>query len=128
VYGGAGVAEQIADLKRGTHVVVATPGRLIDILTMQSGKVLSLQRVTYLVLDEADRVYDMGFFPQISAVMAAIRPDRQTVLFSATFPKAVETLARQSLRYPIEVIVGERSVASENVTQVSPDVRPYSME
>lgn len=55
VYGGAGVAEQIADLKRGTHIVVATPGRLIDILTMHSGKILSLQRVTYVVMDEAGK-------------------------------------------------------------------------
>lgn len=117
VYGGAGVAEQIADLKRGAHIVTATPGRLIDILTMQSGKILSLRRVTFVVMDEADRMFDMGFAPQISALLAAVRPDRQTVLFSATFPKAIETLARQSLRYPIEVVVGGRSVASENVKQ-----------
>ena len=111
------MAEQIADLKRGAHVCVATPGRLIDILTMQSGKILSLQRVTFVVLDEADRMYDMGFAPQISAILAAVRPDRQTVLFSATFPKAVELLARKSLQFPVEVIVGGRSVASDNVTQ-----------
>lgn len=117
MYGGAGVAEQIADLKRGTHICVATPGRLIDILTMQSGKILSLQRVTYVVLDEADRQYDAGFAPQISAVLAAVRPDAQTVLFSATFPKAVEALARNSLKYPVEVMVGGRSVASDNVVQ-----------
>lgn len=117
MYGGVGVAEQIADLKRGTHIVVATPGRLIDILTMQSGKILSMQRVSYVVLDEADRMFDMGFAPQISAILSAVRPDRQTVLFSATFPKAVETLARKSLKYPIEVIVGGRSVASDNITQ-----------
>lgn len=117
VYGGAGVAEQIADLKRGTHVVTATPGRLIDILTMQAGKLLSLQRVTYVVMDEADRMYDMGFAPQISAILAAVRPDRQTVLFSATFPKTVEALARKSLQYPLEVMVGGRSVASDDVTQ-----------
>lgn len=117
VYGGAGVAEQIGDLKRGTHICVATPGRLIDILTMQSGKLLSLQRVTYVVMDEADRMYDMGFSPQISAILAAVRPDRQVVLFSATFPKSVENLARKSLKYPVEVIVGDRSVASDSVTQ-----------
>lgn len=117
MYGGASVAEQIGDLKRGTHIVVATPGRLIDILTMQSGKLLSLQRVTYVVMDEADRMYDMGFSPQISAILAAVRPDRQTVLFSATFPKSVESLARKSLKYPVEVIVGGRSVASDNVVQ-----------
>ncbi|KAG7347024.1 ATP-dependent RNA helicase RhlE [Nitzschia inconspicua] len=117
VYGGASVAEQIGDLKRGAHIVVATPGRLIDILTMQSGKLISLQRVTYVVMDEADRMYDMGFSPQISAILSAVRPDRQTVLFSATFPKTVETLARKSLKYPLEVIVGGRSVASDNVIQ-----------
>lgn len=117
VYGGAGVAEQIGDLKRGTHICVATPGRLIDILTMQSGKILNLQRVSYIVMDEADRMYDMGFAPQISAILAAVRPDRQTVLFSATFPKAVESLARKSLKFPVEVLVGGRSVASDNITQ-----------
>lgn len=117
VYGGASVAEQIGDLKRGTHIVVATPGRLIDILTMQSGKLLSLQRVTYVVMDEADRMYDMGFAPQITAILAAVRPDRQTVLFSATFPKTVENLARKSLKYPLEIIVGGRSVASDNIVQ-----------
>jgi ATP-dependent RNA helicase DDX46/PRP5 len=117
VYGGAGIAEQIADLKRGTHIVVATPGRLIDILTMHSGKILSLQRVTYVVMDEADRMFDMGFAPQISAIIAAVRPDRQVTLFSATFPKAVESLARKALKFPVEVMVGGRSVASDSVTQ-----------
>ena len=117
VYGGASVAEQIADLKRGAHIVVATPGRLIDILTMQSGKLLSLQRVTYVVMDEGDRMYDMGFAPQIKAILAAVRPDRQTVLFSATFPKTVESIARKSLMYPLEIIVGGRSVASDSVAQ-----------
>lgn len=117
MYGGAGVAEQIGDLKRGAHIVVATPGRLIDILTMQSGKILSLQRITFCVMDEADRMYDMGFAPQISAILGAIRPDKQTVLFSATFPKAIETLARKSLNFPVEVVVGGRSIASDSVTQ-----------
>lgn len=117
VYGGAGVAEQIGDLKRGTHILCATPGRLIDILTMQSGKLISLQRVSMVCLDESDRAYDMGFEPQISAILSAIRPDRQTVLFSATFPKAVENLAKKSLRAPLEIIVGGRSVASDSVDQ-----------
>lgn len=111
------MAEQIGDLKRGTHIVVATPGRLIDILTMQSGKILSLQRVSFVCMDESDRMFDMGFAPQISAILSAVRPDRQTVLFSATFPKVVETLARKSLKYPIEVIVGGRSVAADNILQ-----------
>ena len=117
VYGGAGVAEQIGDLKRGTHILCATPGRLIDILTMQSGKLISLQRVSMVCLDEADRAFDMGFEPQICAILSAVRPDRQTVLFSATFPKAVENLAKKSLRAPLEIIVGGRSVASDSVDQ-----------
>ena len=100
-----------------SQVVVATPGRLIDILTMQAGKVLSLQRVSYVVMDEADRMFDMGFAPQISSILAAIRPDRQLSLFSATFPKSVESLARQSLKYPVEVMVGGRSVASDTIEQ-----------
>lgn len=84
---------------------------------MQSGKVLSLHRVSFVVLDEADRMFDMGFAPQITAILAAIRPDRQIVLFSATFPKTIEALARKSLKYPVEVMVGGRSVSSDNVTQ-----------
>jgi ATP-dependent RNA helicase DDX46/PRP5 len=117
IYGGTGVADQIADLKRGCHIVIATPGRMIDILTMQAGRLLSLARTSFLVLDESDRLFDMGFGPQIQAIAAAIRPDRQLLCFSATFPKSVESLARKSLKYPVEVIVGGRSVASDNVTQ-----------
>lgn len=117
VYGGAGVAEQIGDLKRGTHILCATPGRLIDILTMQSGKLISLQRVSMVCLDECDRAFDMGFEPQISAILSAIRPDRQLVLFSATFPKVLENLAKKSLKAPLEIIVGGRSVASDSVEQ-----------
>lgn len=79
VYGGAGVADQIADLKRGAEIVVCTPGRMIDILTMQAGKLVSLERVSFVVLDEADRMFDMGFEPQIKMIMQNIRPDRQTV-------------------------------------------------
>ena len=65
VYGGAGVADQIADLKRGAEIVVCTPGRMIDILCMQAGRMVTLRRVTMVVLDEADRCFDMGFAPQI---------------------------------------------------------------
>jgi ATP-dependent RNA helicase DDX46/PRP5 len=117
VYGGAEVREQIGDLKRGTHILCATPGRLIDILTMQSGKLISLQRVSFVCCDESDRAFDMGFEPQITAILSAVRPDRQTVLFSATFPKTVENLAKKSLRAPLEIIVGGRSVASDSVEQ-----------
>ncbi|KAF1326309.1 Dead-box atp-dependent RNA helicase 42, partial [Globisporangium splendens] len=117
VYGGSSVSEQIGNLKRGSDIVICTPGRMIDILTMSAGKMVSLQRVTYVVLDEADRMFDMGFEPQITKIMMNIRADRQTLLFSATFPRAVETLARRVLKKPVEITVGGRSTASGDITQ-----------
>eukprot|EP00033_Pygsuia_biforma_P004077 GCRY01004468.1.p1 GENE.GCRY01004468.1~~GCRY01004468.1.p1 ORF type:complete len:880 (+),score=325.74 GCRY01004468.1:283-2922(+) len=117
-YGGAPISEQIADLKRGAEIVVCTPGRMIDLLCANQGRVTNLHRVTYLVLDEADRMFDMGFEPQIMRIINNIRPDRQTVMFSATFPRAVETLARKILKQPLEIIVGERSTVCDDITQV----------
>nr|CCA14242.1 Os08g0159900 putative [Albugo laibachii Nc14] len=117
VYGGSSVSEQIGNLKRGSEIVICTPGRMIDILCMSAGKVVSLQRVSYVVLDEADRMFDMGFEPQITKIIMNIRPDRQTLLFSATFPRAVETLARKVLLKPVEITVGARSTASGDITQ-----------
>lgn len=117
VYGGSGVANQISELKRGTEVVVCTPGRMIDVLATGSGKITNLRRVTYLVMDEADRMFDMGFEPQIMRIVNNIRPDRQTVLFSATFPRSVETLARKVLQNPVEIQVGGRSVVNSDITQ-----------
>jgi len=117
VFGGSGVADQIADLKRGAEIVVCTPGRMIDILSLNNGKITNLRRVTYLVLDEADRMFDMGFEPQISRIIENIRPDRQTVMFSATFPRTVEAAARKILQTPLEITVGARSVVSDDVEQ-----------
>ncbi len=94
IYGGAPKGPQIRDLQRGVEIVIATPGRLIDML--ESGKT-NLRRVTYLVLDEADRMLDMGFEPQIRKIVDQIRPDRQTLMFSATWPKDVQKLANVSL-------------------------------
>jgi ATP-dependent RNA helicase DDX46/PRP5 len=117
IYGGAGIADQIAELKRGADIVVCTPGRMIDILTMQAGKMVSLKRVSMVVMDEADRMFDMGFEPQIRMIIQNIRPDRQTVLFSATFPKQIEKLAKSVLKFPLEIVIGERSVANKDITQ-----------
>ncbi|CAI2350264.1 unnamed protein product [Caenorhabditis sp. 36 PRJEB53466] len=116
-YGGVGISEQIADLKRGAEIVVCTPGRMIDVLAANSGKVTNLRRVTYLVLDEADRMFDKGFEPQIMKVVNNIRPDKQTVLFSATFPRHMEALARKVLDKPVEILVGGKSVVCSDVTQ-----------
>ncbi|PWN53115.1 P-loop containing nucleoside triphosphate hydrolase protein [Violaceomyces palustris] len=119
VYGGAPISEQIAEMKKTAEIVVATPGRLIDLLTANSGRVTNLRRTTYLVLDEADRMFDMGFEPQVMKIVNNIRPDRQTVLFSATFPKQMESLARKVLRNkPLEITVGGRSVVAAEIEQI----------
>ncbi|VAH43259.1 unnamed protein product [Triticum turgidum subsp. durum] len=123
VYGGCAVAQQISELKRGAEIVVCTPGRMIDILCTSAGKITNLRRVTYLVLDEADRMFDMGFEPQITRIVQNTRPDRQTVLFSATFPRQVETLARRVLAKPVEIQMGGRSVVNRDITQLV-EVRP----
>lgn len=117
-YGGAPIKDQIADLKRGAEIIVCTPGRIIDLLAANSGRVTNLRRVTYVVLDEADRMFDMGFEPQVMKILANIRPDRQTVLFSATFPRQMEALARKTLIKPVEIVVGGRSVVAPEITQI----------
>eukprot|EP01018_Ginkgo_biloba_P008927 Gb_12460 [translate_table: standard] len=115
VYGGMSKLEQFKELKAGCEVVVATPGRLIDMLKM---KALTMLRATYLVLDEADRMFDLGFEPQIRSIVGQIRPDRQTLLFSATMPRKVERLAREILSDPVRVTVGEIGMANEDITQI----------
>ncbi|KAI4121537.1 MAG: hypothetical protein LQ338_006306 [Usnochroma carphineum] len=117
-YGGAPIKDQIADLKRGAEIIVCTPGRMIDLLAANSGRVTNVRRVTYVVLDEADRMFDMGFEPQVMKILANIRPDRQTVLFSATFPRQMEALARKTLVKPVEIVVGGRSVVAPEITQI----------
>ncbi|CAI5005901.1 ANM_HP_G0167360.mRNA.1.CDS.1 [Saccharomyces cerevisiae] len=116
VYGGVPKSQQIRDLSRGSEIVIATPGRLIDMLEI--GKT-NLKRVTYLVLDEADRMLDMGFEPQIRKIVDQIRPDRQTLMWSATWPKEVKQLAADYLNDPIQVQVGSLELsASHNITQI----------
>ncbi|KAI5008341.1 hypothetical protein ZWY2020_009389 [Hordeum vulgare] len=123
VYGGCAVAQQISELKRGAEIVVCTPGRMIDVLCTGAGKITNLRRVTFLVLDEADRMFDMGFEPQITRIVQNTRPDRQTVLFSATFPRQVEMLARRVLAKPVEIQMGGRSVVNKDIAQLV-EVRP----
>lgn len=118
VYGGPNISEHIAKLKAGAHIIVATPGRMIDLLTVNNGRTTNLTRVSYLVMDEADRMFDMGFGDQVLRIIAGTRPDRQTLLFSATFPRVVEAAARKVLTQPVEVVIGGRSVASSDVTQI----------
>ncbi|CAH8468106.1 unnamed protein product [Dicrocoelium dendriticum] len=117
VYGGTGISEQIAELKRGAEIIVCTPGRMIDMLAANGGRVTNLRRCTYVVLDEADRMFDLGFEPQVMRIVENCRPDRQTLMFSATFPRQMELLARKALTAPIEIQVGVRSVVCSDVEQ-----------
>jgi len=113
VYGGVPLEPQQRKLRAGVDIVVATPGRLIDHLERQN---VVFDDLEVLVLDEADRMLDMGFAPQINRIVADIPPYRQTLLFSATMPPEVEALARKYLRKPIVVQVGRRSGAANTVT------------
>ncbi|XP_021762851.1 DEAD-box ATP-dependent RNA helicase 20-like [Chenopodium quinoa] len=127
IYGGAPKGPQIRDLKRGVEIVIATPGRLIDMLEAQH---TNLKRVTYLVLDEADRMLDMGFEPQIRNIVSQIRPDRQTLYWSATWPREVETLARQFLRNAYKVVIGSQDLKANHsirqVIEVMTDLEKYN--
>ncbi|MCC6770723.1 MAG: DEAD/DEAH box helicase [Gemmatimonadaceae bacterium] len=112
IYGGVAYDAQEKALERGVDVIVATPGRFIDHMEKRNA---SLDSLEILVLDEADRMLDMGFAPQINRIVSGISPYRQTLLFSATMPPEVEALARKYLRRPVVVQVGRRSAAASTV-------------
>src|SRR5690606_26765388 len=114
IYGGASKKDQFKELRKGSDVVIAAPGRLLDMVKM---KALKLDKVSFLVLDEADRMFSMGFEQQIRTVIGQIRPDRQTLLFSATFERNLEKLARDVLTDPIRITIGRVGQANEDVTQ-----------
>uniref|UniRef100_U5EZM7 RNA helicase n=1 Tax=Corethrella appendiculata TaxID=1370023 RepID=U5EZM7_9DIPT len=116
IFGGTPKGGQIRDLDRGSEVVVATPGRLIDFL--ERG-ITNLSRCTYLVLDEADRMLDMGFEPQIRKIIEQIRPDRQVLMWSATWPKEVQALAEDFLCDYIQINIGSLNLsANQNINQI----------
>ena len=114
IYGGVGKGKQRTALRNGTDVVVATPGRLLDFLG--EGEI-DLSWVDILVLDEADRMFDMGFIKDVRTIVAAVPDERQTMLFSATMPPAIQDLARSILYKPETVEVGERRDPAATVTQ-----------
>lgn len=103
VYGGGDRDGQIQDVSKGVDIIIATPGRLND---LQMNNFVNLKSVTYLVLDEADKMLDMGFEPQIMKILLDVRPDRQTIMTSATWPYAVRRLAQSYLKEPMIVYVG----------------------
>jgi len=116
VYGGVPKGKQVGMLRSGVEIVIATPGRLIDHLEQGN---TNLKRVTYLVMDEADRMLDMGFEQQLRKIVSQIRPDRQVLMWSATWPPAVQNLARDYLEDYYQVTVGSLDLAgNKDVTQI----------
>lgn len=103
VYGGVTATRQIKALREGAEILVATPGRLLDLMQQRYAK---LERIEILVLDEADRMFDMGFLPDVKRIIKAVPVARQTMLFSATFPAEVEQLASLSLKDPQRITMG----------------------
>lgn len=112
--GGASMDRQLQQLRREPHIFIATPGRLIDHLERRT---VNLKHVHVLVLDEADRMLDMGFQPQIKKILAVVPRERQTLLFSATMPAAIVKLANQHMKLPIRVEIAPAGTAAERVTQ-----------
>ncbi|MBE7648632.1 DEAD/DEAH box helicase [Tenacibaculum finnmarkense] len=113
VYGGSNIEEQIRGLKRGAQIVVGTPGRTVDLINRRA---LRLGNVKWLVLDEADEMLNMGFKDELDKVLEATPDTKQTLLFSATFPREVEAIARNYMTNPVEITSGEKNQGSDNVT------------
>jgi ATP-dependent RNA helicase RhlE len=115
VYGGVGFAAQVSAFRRGTDIIVATPGRLLDHLTQGTA---SLDGISLLVLDEADRMLDMGFLPDVRRVLKRIPTQRQTLFFSATIPPAIALLAKDMLKDPVRVDLAPKGNApASGITQ-----------
>ena len=114
VFGGASIRPQIKLLAKGIHIVVATPGRLLDLMKQRH---LQLEAVEVFILDEADRMLDMGFIPDVKKITAALPHQRQTVMFSATMPKSIQGLADGLLKEPVRVEVAPGSTTADKVDQ-----------
>jgi ATP-dependent RNA helicase RhlE len=116
VYGGVNIDPQIAELRKGVEILVATPGRLLDHLHQKS---VNLSQVEFLVLDEADRMLDMGFMPDIRRIFSFLPPRRQNLLFSATFSEDIKRLSSEFMRDPQLIEVARRNATSDNIQQVA---------
>ena len=115
VYGGSSIESQIRSLRRGVHVVVATPGRLIDLINRG---VVHLDLVNTVVLDEADEMLNMGFLDSINEILAQVPPQRKTLMFSATMPKEIAGIAKNYMHNPVEFVIGTRNEGAANVNHV----------
>ena len=116
-YGGSPKGEQLGKMRMGCHVIIGTPGRIND---FREGNQINFSRINYLVMDEADRMLDMGFEPQIRKIVAVVPPSRQTLFYTATWPRQVRALAYEFLRNPVQVEVGDVNSlnANKDITQI----------
>ncbi|EPZ32154.1 DEAD-domain-containing protein [Rozella allomycis CSF55] len=115
VFGGASKHEQFKALRQGyVDILIATPGRLIDMIKM---KATNFKRVSFLVLDEVDQMLDLNFEPQVMSIANNVRPDRQTLLFSATFPERIQNIARSLTMNPVTISIGTEGLANEDIDQ-----------
>jgi len=113
VYGGANIEDQIRGIKRGAQIIVGTPGRTVDLIKR---KRLNLKNIQWLVLDEADEMLNMGFKDELDQILEATPNSKQTLLFSATFPKEVEAIARNYMNNTVEISAGKKNIGAENVS------------
>ena len=114
IYGGAGYSDQIRGLRRGAQVIVGTPGRVMDHIRR---KTLQLNKLSYLVLDEADEMLRMGFIEEVESILQYTPDTRQTSLFSATMPKSIQGLADRLLKEPVKIEVSPGATTAEKVEQ-----------
>ena len=112
VYGGSSIESQIKTLKRGVHVVVATPGRLLDLMNR---KTVNLSLIKNVIMDEADEMLNMGFTDSINAILAEVPANRNMLLFSATMPQGIASITKQYMKNPKEIVIGNKNEGNKNI-------------
>ncbi|MGB5849762.1 MAG: DEAD/DEAH box helicase [Ignavibacteriaceae bacterium] len=116
VFGGASIERQISIIKKGVHIISATPGRLLDLIKR---RVVKISNVKSVVLDEADEMLNMGFRDELEAILKETPEDKNTFLFSATMPNEVRKMANRFMKDPVEITIGKKNVGADNVNHVS---------
>ncbi|KAH8740875.1 hypothetical protein FG386_003114 [Cryptosporidium ryanae] len=117
ICGGLGISQQLNKIRSGTDIIIGTPGRIIDVIILLYKKIYLFQYISFIVIDEGDRLFDMGFAPQLLSIISVIRPDRQIAIFSATFPNIIEQFTNRILENPIQIVVGKKGQTNHNVKQ-----------
>ncbi|NJW54521.1 DEAD/DEAH box helicase, partial [Salinimicrobium oceani] len=113
IYGGASITDQATQIKKGAQIIVATPGRMQD---MVNRRLVDISAIQYCILDEADEMLNMGFYEDITEILSHTPKEKSTWLFSATMPKEVSTIAKKFMRTPVEITVGTKNMGTSNVS------------